>query len=459
MGDVRRGAPTPRPRATTMQRMAIFTPASLPAHLKPVDADAWPRVAAVPEPGRLRTRRAEAGFARACSSAGLTLAGEGADITVERAEVFARIASAGWVGLAEGYMAGEWLTAGSQQLVDVLTALLRTGYRPRTPRVDAPRPATAGELPPDLVAHFSGDGLSAFQGHFATGVATTERVRVKSYTKGAGRGSEPGHHFVAVTEIGAPLESDRADLRDAQTRSVRMLLDAVGAATGTHMLEYPSAGGALAIAASTRGATVDAITRDALQYAAMRERLVFAGADGSISVERVAEGPEALAAQRRGSYDAVVSSESLETMPSRQQLRYIQSLDALLATGGRAAVQTIVRTGAYSRSADLAAESMRAYIWPGLRYANLDEVAKMVDQHTDLRVIAQTSAPEHLVASLRLQRITFDGKLRDAAADGYDSVFRRMWIWQFALREAFARLGMIDLAQITLAHRNRRGRR
>ena len=83
----------------------------------------------------------------------------------------------------------------------------------------------------------------------------------------------------------------------------------------------------------------------------------------------------------------------------------------------------------------------------------------MVDQHTDLRVIAQTSAPEHLAASLRLQRITFDGKLRDAAADGYDSVFRRMWIWQFALREAFARLGMIDLAQISLARRNRRGRR
>lgn len=442
-----------------MQRMSEFTRESRPAHLKPIDADVWPGIAAVPQPGRLRTKRAEAGFARACAAAGLSLSGDEADITVERAEVFPRIAAGGWVGLAEGYMAGEWSTTSSQQLVDALTALLRAGYRPRTPRVDAPRPAMAGDVPPDLVAHFSGDGMSAFQGHFATGVATTERARVKSHVRGAGRGSEPAHHFVSVTEIGTPMESERADLQDAQNRSVTMLLDAVGVAAGTHMLEYPSGGGALALAAATRGATVDAVARDARLYAALRERLIFAGSDGSVAPERVAEGPGALARQRRGSYDAVVNTESLETWPRRHQVRYLRSADAMLAPSGRVALQTIVRTSVYSGLADLAAESMRAYIWPGLRYASVDEIAKDIDRNTDLRVVARTSAPEHLAASLRLQRITFDGKVRDAAADGYDAVFRRMWVWQFALREAMARLGMIDLAQITLARRNRRGRR
>ena len=442
-----------------MQRMSEFTRESRPAHLKPIDADVWPGIAAVPQPGRLRTKRAEAGFARACAAAGLSLAGDEADITVERAEVFPRIAAGGWVGLAEGYMAGEWSTTTSQQLVDALTALLRAGYRPRTPRVDAPRPAMAGDVPPDLVAHFSGDGMSAFQGHFATGVATTERARVKSYARGAGRGSEPAHRFVSVTEIGAPMESERADLLDAQNRSATMLLDAVGVAAGTHMLEYPSGGGTLALAAAARGATVDAVARDARLYAALRERLIFAGSDGSVAPERVAEGPGALARQRRGSYDAVVNTESLETWPRRQQVRYLRSVDAMLAPSGRAALQTIVRTSVYSGPADLAVESMRAYIWPGLRYASADEIAKDIDRNTDLRVAARTSAPEHLAASLRLQRITFDGKVRDAAADGYDAVFRRMWVWQFALREAMARLGMIDLAQITLARRNRRGRR
>lgn len=215
----------------------------------------------------------------------------------------------------------------------------------------------------------------------------------------------------------------------------------------------------LALAAAARGATVDAVARDARLYAALRERLIFAGSDGSVAAERVAEGPEALARQRRGSYDAVVNTESLETWSHRQQLSYLRSVDAMLAPSGRAALQTIVRTSVYGGPADSAAESMRAYVWPGLRYASVDEIAKDIDRNTDLRVVARTSAPEHLAASLRLQRITFDGKVRDAAADGYDAVFRRMWVWQLALREAMARLGMIDLAQITLARRTRRGRR
>ena len=439
--------------------MAESTPANIPAHLQPIDADAWPGVADVPQPGKLRTRLAEAGFARACAKAGLSFEGDGADITVERAEVFQRIAASGWVGLAEGYMAGEWSTGGSQQLVGVLTALLRTGYCPRTRRVDAVRPATPGELPPDLVAHFSGDGLSAFQGHFATGVATTQRVRMKSHTQGAGRGREPRDHFVDVTEIGAPMESDREDLKDAQNRSVEAILESLKVTSGTHLLEYPSGGGALAFEAAARGATVDAVTRDARMYAAMRERLILAGTEGSVTVDRIAEGPNAVAKQRSGVYDAVASMEVFETMPQRQQRSYLLAVDAVLGQGGRAAMQTVVRTSAYNRTADLALESLRAYIWPGLHFATVAEIGKTVDRETDLRVVAQSSAPEHLVASLRLQRITFDGKLRDAAADGFDAVFRRLWVWQFALREAMARLGMIDLAQITLARRNRRGRR
>ena len=48
---------------------------------------------------------------------------------------------------------------------------------------------------------------------------------------------------------------------------------------------------------------------------------------------------------------------------------------------------------------------------------------------------------------------------RDAAADGYDVVYRRLWFWQLALREALARLGMLDLVQLRLATRSRGGRR
>ena len=98
-------------------------------------------------------------------------------------------------------------------------------------------------------------------------------------------------------------------------------------------------------------------------------------------------------------------------------------------------------------------------MWPGLSYAPINEIAREVDRHTGLRITARTSAPDHLEASLRLQRETFASHLRDAAADGYDAVYRRLWTWQFALREALAQLGMINVVQITLQQRSRRGRR
>ena len=131
----------------------------------------------------------------------------------------------------------------------------------------------------------------------------------------------------------------------------------------------------------------------------------------------------------------------------------------MLASSGRVALQTVIRTEAFTQIADTALESLRAYVWPGLEYATSEELAKLVDRETELRIVKQTFAPAHLAASLGLQRVTFDAHLRDAAADGYDAVFRRLWVWQFALREALARLGMLDVSQVLLVRRSRRGRR
>ena len=104
-------------------------------------------------------------------------------------------------------------------------------------------------------------------------------------------------------------------------------------------------------------------------------------------------------------------------------------------------------------------ESLRAYIWPALEYRDVDGLRKIVDKHTGLRVIGETHAPEHLALSLKHQLTTFQGQLREAAADGFDAVYRRLWVWQLALRQAMAELGMLDVVQYTLIHRHRRGER
>ena len=431
---------------------------AIPQYLSAVDAAQWPSIAALPT-GRflgLRARHAEAQFAAACSRAELELDPDSEpDLVVDHAELFERIAVNGWIGLAEGYMAGEWRTQTPGDLVRVLQRLLSAGYNPRT-HVNKSFRFSGGVVPPELVARFAGDGMSSFAGHFATGVPTMERVSAPSHSPGAGRGKEPKNYFVSETNYSAPLETEKLDLGDAQARSVGMLLDAAMVRSGTHLAEVPTSGGAVAIAAASRRATVDSVVTDPAVVPALRERLMLGGAEDAVHISVVDTLPGGLS-RRKARYDAVVSAEYLETMPTALQEQYFALIDGLLARAGRAAVQTVVSTGKMTPPAESAIESLRAYIWPGLNFRPVDQIRTTVDTHSGLRVIAETHAPAHLELSLKHQRTVFQSQLREAAADGFDAVYRRLWMWQLALREALAREGMLDVVQLTLAHRHRRG--
>ncbi|MEH0146090.1 class I SAM-dependent methyltransferase [Corynebacterium sp. Q4381] len=423
-------------------------------HLSAIDPQTWPGVATVPRvrAESLRAQRAEAAFAAAASRAGLRLDGDEPDLRVHNDTVFTRVAAAGWVGLLEGYLAGEWETGTSDGLVDVLRALVAANYHPRTPRIRPVEASAGGEQPAELISHYSGDGTSPFQGHFATGVPTTQRKMVKSFAPGAGRGSEPARHYVDVTEYGHPLEVDRADLADAQQRSGQMLIDAAQISTGTHLLIQPNCGATVLLEASRRGAAVDCVVSDGGTKQLLSDQLVLQGVDQSVCVITEAE------IEHRFAYDAIASFEHLETLAPADQRVWLRESDAVLAPSGRIVVQSVLAEDSLSAAAKASLMTLRAYVWPGLSLMTAEQLSKLVDRNTGLRVIAESRAPEHLAESLKLQRATFETHLRDAAADGFDIVYRRLWRWQLALREALTRQGMLNLAQVTMVRRSRRGR-
>ena len=439
-------------------------PEPVPTHLHTVDATKWPRLVQPLDGFALKTRArlAEAEFARACDAAGVTLSGDDADILVNHERLFERIAAAGWTGLAEGYMAGEWSVTSSDVLVEVIAKLLGQGYVPRRTSWK-PRPETVGAmLPSSLVQHFSGDRVSAFQGHFATGVATTERKLTKSYPEQRAKQRGAKRRYIDVTTYEAPLDADRADLGDIQARSAQQLLDLVGAGRGTRMLEYPNSGGAVALAAIGRGVVVDTLAISHDSAAHLREYLILNGAANDV---RVAVGKlgDAQWAQQHGPYDAIVSFSQLESCPKRDKVQYLRAMDRMLLPGGRIGVQSVMARRVQSESVNRACRSalqvLGAYVWPGMEYQYEVDFLKLVEQQTHLQAISISRAPEHLRLSIRLQRQMFEGRLREAAADGYDEVFRRLWLWQFAVREAVASVGGLDLAQAVLVRKHRGGRR
>lgn len=431
------------------------------AHLAGIDAEIWPGVAAAPAGPlmALLARGAESGFARFAAKANLSLdPGDSPDVIVDHEELFPRLVEGGWLGLAESYMAGEWRAA---ELSEVLAALLRVGYQPgirgvRRRRRDFDR-YEGGELPAELVRLNSADGMSLFGAVF-DGPATTERTAVVSYVKGAGRNREPGSHFVDVTQVADPNVVEREDLGGAQERSVQLLLDAARVNPGTHLLEYPGSGGAVAIAAAQRRATVDTLTADGDYAAAVQEKLTLAGVADFVHtqvIERAVPG----AREWRGRYDSAISIERLEKLSERDRPGFIAALDRLLVPGGRLAMQTVVATEKMTAAARDSLDLLRAYIWPGLDHPTVTEVHRLVDRSSGLRVIAQTHLGSHYLKTLELQRQRFEGQQREAAADGFDAVFRRMWLFQYALREALFKLGYLDAIQFTLAPRNRQGQR
>lgn len=424
-------------------------------HLSVIDDNAWPAVAHVPE-GRIvavRARLAEASFAAACEKAELEL-GDNPDLVIEHDELFTRLATAGWTGLAESFMAGEWR---AQDLSGVLAALIKADFSPRTPSVSR-QDTGLGELPSELVRLFAGDGLSAFGTVFSSSVPTTVRESMPSYVPGAGKRNEPASHFVDVSHYDVPVFVEREDLGDGQRRAVSTLLDAARVGPGSHLLELPSSGGAVAIAAASRRANVDSLTGDVAYASAVKENLVFAGVDeaaATIVRESVYSGLK----DWRQRYDAVVSMEKLETLAEKQRIELLRSIDRMLVLGGRSAIQVTVATDALSASAKKSLKIINEYIWPGLEFPTVEDLHRLVDRHTGLRIIAQAHVGSHVERGLAMQESLFNARLREAAAEGFDAVYRRLFSYQFALKRALYSLGMLDTVQITLTHRHRKGLR
>lgn len=434
----------------------------IPAHLETVDPEMWPSVALCTVPGPLidaRARAAESHFAKACLKAGIDLDGSSPDIRVLHEELFVRLAERGWIGLAESFMAGEWE---SDQLVSVLSGLLASGYKPMGVGMrrsgKGSQLAPDSDLPVDLIQLYSADGVSGFGAMFASGVPTTERVAKPSYVRGAGRGAEPKTHFVDITWIAPPGPVEREDLNAAQHRAGESLLELARVAHGSDVLELPSSGGAVAVLAAQRGASVDILGSDEDHLVAVSEYIGLNRAQNRASVhvlDRAIPGPH----DWGGRYDAVVSVEKLETMPDGARIQFAKSCDRFLDIGGFMAMQTLVTTPKFGKVASSAAEVIREYVWPGMRYPTIDELHKLFDRETGLRITGEIHFGGHYLHTLRLQREIFEGKLREAAAAGFDPVFRRLWIFRFALLEAMFQLGMLDAVQLRLTGRSRGGRR
>ncbi|MGP9723639.1 class I SAM-dependent methyltransferase [Corynebacterium sp. AOP40-9SA-29] len=421
-----------------------------------VDAERWPGVARSPEAPFLGRRAVhlQQRLENLTQDHGISLTpGASPRFVVDDGLVLDRVVDAGWLGLAEGYMAGEWT---ADPLPEVLGVLLTQplegglGRRLSRRRRRVAGHVRAGDLPDALVDIYAGQSRATGSALFASGTRTSE---VDNPEQGGQRPPVTVSYLDAPTD---PAAVDRADLDSAQQHRIDAMLDEAQVGPGHRVLELPSSGGALPVAAARRGAHVDVLTSDVDHAERVRAFAHEAGVGGAVRVQTI-RGPIPSPRQWSGTYDAIFSVERMETLGNDGTIHFLRAVERMLAGDGIAVVQSVVRPtdpvdgedqdlrppeASVTESLDV----MRAYVWPALEYPTPSHVTAQANR-AGLRLTARNRMGSHYATTLALWRSAFTARERAAAAAGFDAVYRRLWNYQLALHEALARAGALDCEQ------------
>jgi cyclopropane-fatty-acyl-phospholipid synthase len=343
-------------------------------------------------------------------------------LVILREDAFYRRLGAGTAGLAEGYMAGDWIAS---DLVGLFTELathvkdivprplqaLRRWYIPREPAAEE---ATIDGARSNIERHYDlSDDL------FALFLDPT---------------------MTYSSALFAPGDT----LAGAQRRKIDTLLDRTGTGPGTTVLEIGTGWGELAVRAAARGAQVTTLTISPAQWTAARRRAAQAGLADRVDVQLRDY------RQATGCYDVILSVEMIEAVGERYWPAYFTTINRLLAPGGRAGLQSITMPHDRMLATRGGHTWIHKYIFPGGQIPSLQAITDVLRAHTGLRITADYPMGPHYARTLHEWRGQFHDAADAVSELGFGPVFRRMWDLYLAYSEAGFRAGYLDVHQLVL---------
>ncbi len=234
----------------------------------------------------------------------------------------------------------------------------------------------------------------------------------------------------------------RADLEVAQARKIDRVLDRAGVRAGSRVLEVGSGWGELAIRAARRGARVTTITLSVEQKALAEQRVASAGLADRVSVQLC----DYRAVQ--GEYDAVVSVEMVEAVGWRFWRTYFQTIDRVLAPGGRVAIQAITMPHDRMLKTRNTYTWINKYIFPGGFLPSVRVIDEITREHTSLRMAPPLSMGTSYAETLRLWDEAFLAASDRVLTLGFDETFLRMWHFYLEYSRAGFASGYLDVNQL-----------
>ncbi|QPS07318.1 class I SAM-dependent methyltransferase [Delftia acidovorans] len=346
-----------------------------------------------------------------------------------------RTLKSGDIGLAEGYIAGEWDSPDLAALLrlcmanrDHVQSLVygswwgRLGYRLRHLLQRNTRAGSARNI----------------HAHYDLG---NDFYRLWL---------DPGMSYSAAWFQGRIGEALRnADLQEAQQAKLRRTLDEVRLQPGQRLLEIGCGWSGLAEAAAQEfGARVTGVTLSREQLVWGQQRMQQAGLADAVELRY--QDYRDLPARHAGEpFDAIVSIEMFEAVGREYWRGYFQTLRDCLKPGGLACIQTITLRedlfARYLRSTDF----IQQYIFPGGLLPSIPAFEQEA-RRAGLVVEGRMAFGRDYAETLRRWRQSFEERLEAVRAQGFDERFVRIWTFYLAYCEAAFDTGNTDVVQFTL---------
>jgi cyclopropane-fatty-acyl-phospholipid synthase len=336
-----------------------------------------------------------------------------------------RVMAAGDIGLAEGYIAGEWDTP---DLSAVLESAGLNFDRLRQIVDGNPLMRAVNFMTHVLRPNSRRGSRRNIHAHYDLGNAFYERWLDRSMTYSA-----------------AKFEHHGQSLDQAQRNKYGALARAMELGPADHVLEIGCGwGGFAAFAAGEIGAKVTGITISREQYDFARKRLFDLGLADRADI-RLEDYRDVT-----GQFDRVASIEMFEAVGERYWPAYFGKIRDVLSPGGRAGLQIITIRDELFDDYRSRADFIQKYVFPGGMLGSEQRLRQETDRAgLEWREINRFG--HHYADTLAEWGGRFQAAWDDIRHLGFDERFRRLWRFYLSYCEAGFRTGRTNVIQLSLA--------
>ncbi len=340
-----------------------------------------------------------------------------AEMTIHRAGFFQQVLRYGDIGFGESYVAGDWDTPSIERVI--AWAIANIDHSPG----------------------MSGSKAKAMALNFLRSANRIQHLLRPNSKKVAERNIaehyDLGNDFYklwldeTLTYSSGIFATPETTLHESQLAKYEALCRKVKLCATDHVLEIGTGWGGFACYAAERyGCRVTTVTISERQFAYATERIANAGLSDRITVKKqdYRDVP--------GQFDKIISIEMMEALGDKYLRHYCQQLHRLLKPAGMVGLQYITVPDSRHQELRNGVDWIQKHIFPGSLLLSIGRVSQRLQDTGDLFLHDLQDIGLSYARTLHLWWETFNQKLPEVRALGFDDAFIRKWNYYLQYCEA-----------------------